>query len=60
MQKIIGRLLKKGNTVTGTQTDPIEGLELSGKQEKENFQHQNAPEAEFNSNSGEERHPSRL
>ena len=30
MQKIITRLLKKGNVATGTQTDPIEGFELSG------------------------------
>ena len=30
MQKIITRLLKKGNVVTGTQTDPIEGLDLAG------------------------------
>lgn len=33
MQKIITRLLKKGNVVTGTQTDPIEGLELNGGNE---------------------------
>jgi len=26
MAKIITRLLKKGNVVTGTQTDPVEGL----------------------------------
>ena len=26
MQKILNRLLKKGNSVAGTQTDPVEGL----------------------------------
>ena len=30
MQKIVSRLLKKGNIATGTQTDPIEGFELYG------------------------------
>lgn len=29
MQKIINRLLKKGNTMVGTQTEPLEGLSLS-------------------------------
>ena len=29
MQKIITRLLKKGNVAVGTQTDPIEGVDLS-------------------------------
>lgn len=33
MQKIITRLLKKGNTQMGTQTDPIEGFELNGGNE---------------------------
>lgn len=27
MQKIINRLLKKGNTAIGTQTEPVEGME---------------------------------
>lgn len=27
IQKILQRLLKKGNTAVGTQTDPVEGLE---------------------------------
>ena len=30
MQKIVSRLLKKGNTAVGTQTDPIEGFDLGG------------------------------
>ena len=30
MQKIITRLLKKGNVTIGTQTDAIEGFELMG------------------------------
>lgn len=30
MQKIVSRLLKKGNIAIGTQTDPIEGFELYG------------------------------
>ena len=33
MQKIITRLLKKGNVTISTQTDPIEGLELNGGNE---------------------------
>ena len=32
MQKIITRLLKKGNVPVGTQTDPVEGLDYGNMQ----------------------------
>jgi hypothetical protein len=39
MQKIISRLLKKGNIAIGTQTDQIEGLGLSSIQANDNARH---------------------
>jgi len=60
MQKIINRLLKKGNTAIGTQTDQIEGLGLSSIQANDNARHQDEAEPDFNSNSAEDLSPTKL